>query len=392
MEEKKYEIQCEEHQFNQNTRQVKTVQGLSSGSLLDKSVLKDVKISRYVSGPTKLPEMSLTLFQYQTCPFCCKVRAFLDYFGIPYNLVEVNPVLRSQIKFSKYRKVPFIILEKNGEKDLLQLNDSSVIISILGSFLLHNKNSNEDFKSLLKLYNNISVSNDGKVESQVINRYFLMLADTSSEKYKQIEANLNEERKWRQWADDVFVHTLSPNIYRSFGESLQSFKYFSEVGNWKEYFKTWERQLVIYAGASAMLFVGKKLKKKYGLKEDVRLSLYDESNVWLSAIGEQRKFLGGSKPNLADLTVYGMMSSIEGCDAFKDVLNHTNVGDCNMKGDKTPTVAEINSDLIVDYSRKYWSTKNVFDANVIDLIYNDEIKASGFNSRKIMVLEIMEIN
>lgn len=51
---------------------------------------------------------SVTLYQYQTCPFCCKTRAFLDYFGIAYKVVEVNPLFRREIKFSKYRKVPFI--------------------------------------------------------------------------------------------------------------------------------------------------------------------------------------------------------------------------------------------------------------------------------------------
>lgn len=67
-----------------------------------------------VNGPTVLPGIRLTLFQYQTCPFCCKVRAFLDFVGIPYDVVEVDPVLRQQIKFSTYKKVP-ILLVQEGE-------------------------------------------------------------------------------------------------------------------------------------------------------------------------------------------------------------------------------------------------------------------------------------
>lgn len=39
----------------------------------------------------------------------------------------------------------------------------------------------------------------------------------------------SEERKWRNWADDRFVHTLSPNVYRTLGEALQTFNWFSEV-------------------------------------------------------------------------------------------------------------------------------------------------------------------
>lgn len=49
-----------------------------------------------------------TLYQYATCPFCCKVRSFLDYYNVDYEIVEVNPVTRKEIKFSDYRKVPLM--------------------------------------------------------------------------------------------------------------------------------------------------------------------------------------------------------------------------------------------------------------------------------------------
>ncbi len=39
----------------------------------------------------------LVLFQYRTCPFCCKVRAFLDFYGINYDIIEVNSVTRKQV-------------------------------------------------------------------------------------------------------------------------------------------------------------------------------------------------------------------------------------------------------------------------------------------------------
>jgi microsomal prostaglandin-E synthase 2 len=47
------------------------------------------------------------------------VRAFLDYYGIPYDVIEVNPVLRQQIKFSKYKKVPILLAQKNGQQELV---------------------------------------------------------------------------------------------------------------------------------------------------------------------------------------------------------------------------------------------------------------------------------
>lgn len=69
----------------------------------------------------------ITLYQYQTCPFCCKTRAFLDYYGVGYETVEVNPLFRREIKFSKYRKVPFITA------DGVQVCTCSVVIVLLFS-------------------------------------------------------------------------------------------------------------------------------------------------------------------------------------------------------------------------------------------------------------------
>ena len=37
------------------------------------------------------------------------------------------------------------------------------------------------------------------------------------------------------------------------------------------------------------------------MKDNPRESLYDEAKKWTKAIGKKRKFMGGSKPNLADL-------------------------------------------------------------------------------------------
>lgn len=58
-------------------------------------------------------DLKLTLYQYKTCPFCSKVRAFLDYHGLPYEVVEVNPVMRQEIKWSTYRKVPILMVNES---------------------------------------------------------------------------------------------------------------------------------------------------------------------------------------------------------------------------------------------------------------------------------------
>ncbi|MDK0740079.1 glutaredoxin domain-containing protein, partial [Clostridium perfringens] len=55
---------------------------------------------RRIKSETDNSGLKLTLYQYQTCPFCCKVRAFLDYHGFSYDVVEVNSVWRTQLKWT----------------------------------------------------------------------------------------------------------------------------------------------------------------------------------------------------------------------------------------------------------------------------------------------------
>ena len=45
-----------------------------------------------------------------------QARAFLDYFGLNYDVVEVNSVLRTQVKWSKYKKVPIVVVETSDNK------------------------------------------------------------------------------------------------------------------------------------------------------------------------------------------------------------------------------------------------------------------------------------
>ena len=81
------------------------------------------RVADYGVNPNGL---KFTLYQYQTCPFCCKARVFLDYYGISYDVVEVNSVKRTEIKWSKYPKVPVLVIEMPDGKTV-QLNDSSQV-------------------------------------------------------------------------------------------------------------------------------------------------------------------------------------------------------------------------------------------------------------------------
>ncbi|GFN73506.1 prostaglandin e synthase 2 [Plakobranchus ocellatus] len=281
-----------------------------------------IKPSREVRVDTDNTGLKLTLYQYQTCPFCCKVRAVLDYHGFSYDVIEVNSITKKQLKWSGYPKVPVLIVEMPNSNTEVILRDSSVIISALESYLSDRSTSLDKYAMFYPCYTEVI---SGKKKYDFPNKYFIMYQETKDIGTSPKERS--EERKWRRWADDHLVHMLSPNAYRTTREALQAFHYFSYVGEWEKNFSFFERQVVIYAGAFVMYIMGKILKSKYSLKDDVRQSLYDACNEWVKTVKHGKQpFFGGVQPNLADLAVYGVLNSIEGCTAFEDTLKNTNIG------------------------------------------------------------------
>ncbi len=162
----------------------------------------------------------IVLYQYTVCPFCSKVRAYLDFHGIPYSVVEVDPLRKTELKkFSDdYRKVPIAVI------DGVQVNGSSNII--------HHVSSE-------------AVADD----------------------------------KWVTWVDEHLIKLIAPNIYRTPRESLQTFKYIAENSK----FSAWERASIKYAGAVAMYLVARKKKTAYGITDE-RAELGELLKEWTSAL------------------------------------------------------------------------------------------------------------
>ncbi|XP_045160308.2 prostaglandin E synthase 2-like isoform X2 [Mercenaria mercenaria] len=280
-------------------------------------------VSRHVKGVVDIGNQKFTLYQFQSCPYCCKVRAALDYFGFTYDVVEVNSVTKAQMKFSEYKKVPVLMVDgKMGDKDFtLQFNDSSAIVSVLGSFVYDQQTP---LHKLHTYYPVIKEKQGRKTVWDFPNKYFIMfgenIEDSRSEKQRR------EERKWRKWTDDILMHTISPNVYRTPSESLEAFHHFSEWGEWDKNFSTVSRLGVVYIGAFVMYFIGKLVKRRHNIKDNPRESLYDACDAWMNAVGEN-KFLGVDRPNLADLSVYGALHSFEGCQAHTDLMSIHKVKD-----------------------------------------------------------------
>jgi len=242
----------------------------------------------------KWKDCKIKLYQYQTCPFCSKARSFLIANNIPFEIIEVHPIYKKEIKFSKYKKVPIVVFEQGGTE--VQLNDSSVIISALSSYMLDD--GGRSLRDILDEYSPTKIcDNEGKEKEIVKNRHDLIINNQTLNAEQQ--QSLLTEKEWRIWTDEFLVHLISPNVYRTLRESYDSFDYHVSLG---KFHGTWEGTVAKYGGALAMWIISKRLKKRHCVNEDVRLDLYEACNKWSEAIGDDM-FLGGSSPNLADIVI-----------------------------------------------------------------------------------------
>ncbi len=221
----------------------------------------------------------------------------MDLSKVPYVVVEVEPLLKAELGWSKdYRKVPLAVVAHGGESRVVK--DSSAIIDHIEG-ILRSRRAGASTRAP-------AVSPASPAES-------LPVGDGSA-----------DEARWRSWVDGTLVHVLTANIYRTRAEAFQTFEYLSQRN-----FPSYLSVPATYIGAFAMLAVAKKVKTKHGIAGDEREALYRAANEWADAVeAKGGKFLGGAQPNLADVSVFGVCRSVVagGLDSARDMLEKTRIG------------------------------------------------------------------
>lgn len=219
----------------------------------------------------------LKLYQYEVCPYCCKVKSVLDFKKIPYEKIEVNPMTHEELagneKALKHDKVPVVV---DDGKTLLESND---IIRYL----------------------------DTKYPKRPI--------------FAKRGAPSALQDQWMRFADDELVQILPANIYRTLPEALDSFKYITKVGK----FPAWKRYYLMLGGAVAMNIVAKKGMKKKGIA-DPRKALEETLEKLSDGLGKSQ-FLGGQEPDAGDLVCHGVLRSVREMKVWKDIEKNKKVAD-----------------------------------------------------------------
>lgn len=208
--------------------------------------------------------MKPKLYQFEACPFCNKVKSILDYKGVAYDTVEVNPLNRKEIEFSKdYDAVPIYIDSKGN-----QVNDSTPIMRWI----------DQEFP-----------------ERKV---------------FRTDPAEAQKENQWLEWSEKL-VAGLPTVIYDSLPEALRSFDYITKVGK----FGWLEKRVIKYSGALAMTLVAKKIRKREGI-EQPDLFVRQKTKEWTDGLSGH-PFMGGDTPQASDIAVFGIARSVAGLRAGK---------------------------------------------------------------------------
>lgn len=234
--------------------------GYAAAATVGVSMLLSFRNVAYNAGEKNLPQV----YQYQICPYCHRVKAYLDYLKVQYEVVEVNPLTKSELAFSKdYKKVPLAVF------------DDEVV-----------KGSGDIIEFIKKQY-----------------------PPTKSEFIP------SDSEKWTEWSEKRLAVLLYPNITRTREECWECFAYADNVESWSKIWKFAVRNI----GPIAMSFANGRIKKKYGIVDE-RKELKEALEEWCKAVGG-KKFLHGNEVSLPDLMVFGVLRSISGFQTFREIMS-----------------------------------------------------------------------
>ena len=267
----------------------------------------DLTTLPYYSAEAFRSSATVRLFQYQTCPFCNKVRAYLDWANVPYEVMEVNPMGKKELQFSGLKGVPVVTV------DHITMNESSSIITAFDRLFQHYEHKQQQAAAPTPTATRASAASSS--------------SSATTPSSASSPDSPDSVDYWRNWVDTKLIYLTAPNLYTSLSASLEAMDYIMTQSS----LPASQRYLSKYIGGPIMYFVSEyRLKKKRNIT-DARQQLYDALRQW-SADAVLRRgggggFSGGVKPDLSDVAVFGVCRAFMGFPAGEDIMRAQNVGE-----------------------------------------------------------------
>ncbi len=219
--------------------------------------------------------MSITLYQFELCPFCHKVKATLDVKGLTYRTVEVNPMTKAELPElpeGAPKKVP--VIECEGDI----VFDSSTIMAYL----------EERFTDEPTL-------TPPKISAKTLS--------------DEIET----------WVDAEFAMALPTVIYGTWGEALKAAQVTARTSN----FGFFHNVSVRAGGPLIMHQVSKRILKKNG-KTDGHAwvaETLDQFEAWLG----DADFVTGNAVSIGDVAMQGAISCVRDFPIFAEIMRRPKI-------------------------------------------------------------------
>jgi microsomal prostaglandin-E synthase 2 len=126
--------------------------------------------------------------------------------------------------------------------------------------------------------------------------------------------------KWSKWSTDKLAVYMYPNITRTFSECRSALSYFSNAKG----IGAFDAFLTQTVGAFGMSMAHGKIKKKYGIVDE-RASLWSALDEWseeLDRASPSCSFHGGNRPDIGDVSVWGVLNAAQGLPLFEEMKAH----------------------------------------------------------------------
>jgi len=212
-----------------------------------------------------------TLYQFELCPFCHKVRAALEAKGVAYRSVEVNPMTKKELPEmpgNERRKVPVLAIDDE------LIADSTAILEYLE-----------------KREATLTPEGEAKAKSEMI----------------------------ENWVDDDLAQVLPAVIYGRWRDAIRAAKVVARTSN----FGFVQNAAVRGGGSLIMHQVAKKItaKRGGGDPEQMLSTEIDRFEEWL---GDQ-DYVCGASPSIGDIAVHGCLTCIRDFPAFARIMQRPKV-------------------------------------------------------------------
>lgn len=214
--------------------------------------------------------MSVTLYQFELCPFCHKVKAVLDVKGIAYRTVEVNPMTKAELPSlpeGAPKKVP--VIDHEGEV----VFDSTTIMSYLDDRFRDGPQLSPEEAGARKLSD-------------------------------EVEA----------WVDDEFAMALPTVIYGTWRESLKAAQVTARTSN----FGFLQNVGVRAGGPLIMHQVAKRILAKNN-KTDGHAWVSETLDRFEAWLGDS-DFLTGDTVSMGDAAMHGALSCVRDFPIFAEIM------------------------------------------------------------------------